>query len=101
MQGRVVGTKLRQPRGIYLYSSFIRDGVGESERRGSDTQQGAAANRPAAEVQGSERQQKSYHHSWAASSGCRGAAKQTGRRRRFSKRLVKKSDKGESAFTRH
>lgn len=64
--GGAVGTKLRRLRGIYLYSSFIRDGVGESERRGSETQQGAVANRPAAEVQGSETQQKSYHHSLAA-----------------------------------
>lgn len=44
--GGAVGTKLRRPRGIYLYSSFIRDGLGESERRGSDTQQGAVLTAP-------------------------------------------------------
>lgn len=50
------------------YGAFIcilLSSVSESEGRGSDTQQGAEANRRAAEVQGSEAQQKSHHHSLA------------------------------------
>lgn len=79
----VVGDfKLRRPRGIYLYSSFIRDGW-ESQRDVAATHsRELRLNRPAAEVQGSGAQQKSHRDSLAASSGRRGDAKQTGTRQR-------------------